>query len=82
MAIWLLRQLNEPERDEAEGFVVRARSEPRALVAGSVKDDIAIGDEGADCWLDKRRSQCVRLESNGPVAVFLRSFTPAVGKAG
>lgn len=69
MAIWLLRQVEPPKFEyEADGVVARARSEPeaRALVADKLKD--------ADCWLDKNRSQCVRLEPNGPAAVFLRAF--------
>lgn len=71
--LWLLRRVNKPGApiyDCADGFVVRAPSEPdaRGLAAQSA------GDEGADVWLSAEFSACHELQRAGDPEVVLHDF--------
>lgn len=74
MAIFLLRHCvvaGTPE--DAAGFVVRARTEEqaRALVAKRLVPAMAA------VWLDRKSTDCIKLESDGPAAVFLVAVAPS-----
>ena len=56
--------------DEAFGFVVRAISAREARRLASEQ----AGDEGADAWLDSKKSTCEILRDRGKVGVIIRDF--------
>jgi len=69
VTLWLLTRLEDPGRDDAEGFVVRAASEAsaRAFAASQA------GDEGRMCWLGDL-VRCLEIKPNGEEEVLLRAF--------
>jgi len=77
MKLWLLRRTSTSARhdyDEADGFVVRARSEAEAREFAASK----CGSEGRKSWLGREdgrhATSCVELQADGRAEVVLRDF--------
>lgn len=72
LSLYVLKQLDEPDWDEYEGFVVQARGEPaaRAVVQESLREDF----EARRCpekeykrWADPEQSSCDYLGTGDPL---------------
>ena len=93
MKLWILERTEDApggEYDCANGFVVRAESEPRAreLISISrerwscVRNDCTkfefetpfYGDEGSETWLNPEFSTCTELVPDGETEIILVDF--------
>ena len=68
MRLYLLERVDETDRDQCDGFVVRASSESEARFIAS----LAHGDEGETPWLTT--ATCRELTGDGDRGVVLGSF--------
>jgi hypothetical protein len=70
---WIIRPRSKDDEeigyDCAQEFVVRARNEEQARKLASEDP----GDEGAEFWLDKKRSACLEILS-GPPCIIMRDY--------
>lgn len=73
MKLYLLKRMPEDGwYDEANGFVVRAKS-PRAARELAAEQ---CGDEGRGTWLNASTSTCMYLtDKNGTAGVIMRDFS-------
>lgn len=92
MKLWLLSRTDEelpyddnpwiPWYDKANGFVVRAETEPDARQLANAEGENEKGPTrfifddryGGDPWLDPKYSTCVELTADGESCVILRDF--------
>lgn len=73
MNLYLLSALTQPvDYDCVSNLVVRAKSQKRAReLAGVVS-----GDEGAEFWLDKKKSSCISVTQEGDEGVIIEDRRP------
>jgi hypothetical protein len=70
--LYLLRRLGSDQvaYDEAEGFVVRAKSHKMARDFAACRS----GEEGEICWTNPDFSTCEEINADGVGGVVLRDF--------
>jgi hypothetical protein len=80
MKLWLLRPIEtegdsdwEPWYDKAFGHVVRAEDETDARRLAAKKN----GDEGRDAWLNRNKSTCIELTTDGGAENIMTDFASA-----
>lgn len=70
MKIWMIDRIGSCGYDEADGFIVRAKS-PRAARFLCANQH---GSEGPEVWVDPKQSTCKLLVPDGAPGVLLCSF--------
>ena len=70
MELYLLTNTEETGWDENAGFVIREES---AVAARKIAAQKA-GDEGAELWLDVKKSSCKTLKQEGTEGMILQDF--------
>lgn len=82
MKLYLLKRIGECDYDEADGFVVRAKSPQgaRKIIAedwDALHPDSRLpwfGEEGSEPWLNPALTTCQELHADGKPGVVLRDF--------
>lgn len=70
MKLYLLKRFTHIDYDEISVFAVRADSEERArYLAGN-----EAADEGKETWLDKNKSSCEEIKTEGKEEIITFSF--------